>query len=78
MLQRLFMIEFATLNSQTVMSGFSTGQYNAAHAVLNTEEATNQVVLTNAQADLYRVGQSVCIGTSLGANNITGYRTITA
>lgn len=78
MLQRLFMIEFATLNSQSVMSGFSTGQYSDSHIALNTEAATNQVVLPNAQADLFRVGQSIGIGTSRGANNITGYRTITA
>lgn len=78
MLQRLFMIEFATLNSQSVMSGFSTGQYSESHVALNTEASTNQVVLPNAQADLFRVGQSIGIGTSRGGNQITPYRTITA
>lgn len=78
MLQRLFMIEFATLHSQSVMYGFATGQYSDSHTAINTEAATNQVVLLNAYADQYRVGQSIGIGTSRGGNQITPYRTITA
>lgn len=78
MLQRLFMIEFATLNSQSVMSGFSTGQYSNDHVALNTEASTNRVVLPTAQADLFRVGQSIGIGSSRGGNQVTNYRTITS
>lgn len=77
-LTTLFHIEFATLNSQAVMSGFSSGNYSSSHVALLTEALVNRVVLTNAQADTYRVGQSIGIGTTLGANNITDYRLITA
>lgn len=75
-LQVLFYVEFATLNSQSIMSGFTSGEYSTAHLALFTEEQTNQFVLTAAHAAGYRVGQSIGIGTSRGGNQITDYRTI--
>lgn len=78
MLQTLFYVEFATLNSQSVMQGFTVGQYNEAHVALLTESGVNRIVVTNAQAALYRVGQTISIGTSLGGNQIFYGRTITA
>lgn len=78
LLQTLFYIEFATLNSQSVMAGYTSGQYNAAHVAVATENGANRVILANAQADLYAVGQSIGIGTSLGGQQVFAYRTITS
>ena len=77
LLQTLFYIEFATLNSQAIMSGFSTGQYNATHTATVAETAVNRIIVANAHADLFRVGQTISIGTSLGGNQIFYGRTIT-
>lgn len=77
-LTTLFIVEFATLDSQAVMSGFSNGAYNASYTAVLSESQINRVVLPIAQADSFRVGQSIGIGTSLGGNQITNYRQILA
>jgi hypothetical protein len=76
-LAALFTVEFATLHSQAILAGYTTGQYNAAHVALLTEASVNRVVLANAHADLYRVGQSIDIGTSLGGRQVAQNRVIT-
>lgn len=78
MLQTLFYVEFATLHSQSIMQGFTTGQYSATHVATMTEVAANRVVLANAHADQYRVGQTISMGTSLGGNQIFYGRDLTA
>lgn len=77
-LQTLFYVEFATLDSQSVMQGFTTGQYSASHTATVAENATNRIIVPNATADLYRVGQAISVGTTLGGNQIFYGRTITA
>ena len=77
-IQTLMTIEFANLNIQAVMSGFSTGQYTATHVATVAENAVNRIIIANAFADLYRVGQTISIGTSQGGNQIFYGRTITA
>ena len=77
LLQTLFYIEFATLDSQAIMSGFSTGQYSAAHTATVAETAVNRIIVANAHADLFRVGQTISIGTSLGGNQVFYGRMIT-
>jgi len=77
-LQTLFRVEFATLNSQAVMQGFTAGQYTATHLATVAEGNTNRIVLANAYADLYRVGQAISVGTSQGGNQIFYGRTITS
>lgn len=77
-LATLFVVEFATLNSQAVMSGFSDGNYSDAHVATLAETQTNRVVMATAYADLFRVGQSIGIGTSRGGNQITSYRQVVA
>lgn len=74
----LFDVEFATLNSQAIMRGFADGQYSASHVATATEAAAHRIVVANATADLYRVGQSIGIGTTSGGNQIAQYRVITA
>jgi hypothetical protein len=70
------MIEFATKNMQSVMVGFTTGSYTATHLPLVAEAAVNRVILTNAQAALYRVGQMIDIGTSQGGRQVAQDRQI--
>ena len=77
-LQTLFYIEFATLNSQTIMQGYSTGQYSTTHTATVAETAVNRIIVANAHADLYRVGQAISVGTTLGGNQIFYGRNITA
>lgn len=78
LLRKLAFIEFATLNIQSVMQGYTTGQYAATHLATVTEENTNRIIIANAHADLYRVGQAISIGTSRGGNQIFYGRTITS
>lgn len=77
LLQVLMIVEFATLDLQSVMAGYTTGQYNAAHVAVITEAAANRIVIANAQAALYAVEQAISVGTSLGGNQVFHSRTIT-
>jgi len=76
-LRTLFIIEFATLNAQAILQGFSAGQWTADHAATVAETVVNRVILPNAKANLYRVGQTIGIGTTLGGNQIAANRLIT-
>ena len=77
-LQTLFYIEFATLNSQAIMAGYTAGQYSATHTATVTENNVNRIIVANATAALYAVGQAISVGTSLGGNQIFYGRTITS
>jgi len=70
------MIEFATKNMQSILQGFTAGQYTTTHLPLLAETAVNRVILTNAQAALYRVGQMIDIGTSQGGRQVAKDRQI--
>ena len=59
-----FEIEFATRNSQAVLVGVSGLSYSGTHEAL-TAETGNIIVITNAQAASYVVGQTIAIGASL-------------
>jgi hypothetical protein len=74
----LFDVEFATLNSQAILMGFTYGQFSASHVATATETAVTRIIVANSTAALYRVGQSIGIGTSLGGTQIASYRVITA
>ena len=65
-LRTLAFIEFATLDIQAIMQGYTDGQYAATHLATATEENAKRIIVANAHADLYRVGQAISIGTSLG------------
>jgi hypothetical protein len=77
-LRTLFFVEFATLNSQAIMQGYTTGQYSDSHQAVVAESNTKRIIIADAQANLYRVGQYISIGTSLGGNQIAVDREITA
>lgn len=70
LLQVLFYIEFATLDAQAIMAGFSDGQWSDAHRAVVAESNTNRVILPNAQANAYLIGQHIGIGTSTGNNSV--------
>jgi hypothetical protein len=74
----LFTVEFAMLNSQSIMQGFSTGRYTATDLVTVASTAANTIIVANATADLYKVGQSVSLGTSQGGHQVFYGRQITA
>ena len=76
-LQTLFTIEQATLDSQSKLFGYTNGRHTATDLAVITESDTNRVVLSNATAALYEVGQSISIGTTQGGNQIFYGRTIT-
>jgi hypothetical protein len=77
-LQTLFVVEFATLNSQSIMAGWTGGQYAATDTATVAENAVNRIVVANATAVPYAVGQPVSSGTSLGGDQVFYGRAITA
>lgn len=77
-LTTLMQVEFATLDMQSVMQGYTTGQYSGSHTLTaDTNPAGNALVVANATGALYRVGQAISVGTSLGGNDRFYGRTIT-
>jgi hypothetical protein len=76
LLQTLFYVEFATLNSQSIMMGWVNGKFSSADVATVTETGVNRIIVSNATAAYYRVGQPIGIGTSLGGGQIFNYRTI--
>ena len=76
-MQFLFIVEFATLHCQYIMNGVVSLPYTDSHAAAFTELSANRIVITNAQAAGYVVGQSIEIGTSQGGGQIAKGRVIT-
>lgn len=77
-LRKLAFIEFATLDIQTIMKGYTKGQYMYTHLATVTETGVNRIIVANDHADLYRVGQAISVGTSQGGNQIFYGRIITS
>lgn len=77
LLQTLMLIELGTLNSQSKISGYTSGQYTATHKALISEENTNRIVISNNFGSLYEVGQAISIGITQGGNQVFYGRTIT-
>ena len=73
-LQTLFTVEFATLNSQSIMSGFTSGPYAEAHVITVAKTDTNEAIVANATANTFVVGQSIGLGTSRGGQQIAEAR----
>ncbi len=74
LLQTLFTIEFATLNSQSIMKGFSEGHSMWNHEVVSS---TGNKVTVASSASLFVVGQYIGLGTSLGNVQRAAYLEIT-
>ena len=78
-LQTLLYIEFATLHSQSVMAGFTSGRYGVeSELAVTSENSTNRIVVSNATATQYRVGQTISVGTARYGTQVFYGRTITA
>jgi len=78
-LQTLMRIEFANLNTQSVMAGYTTGRYGVeSELAVITEIGTNRIVVSNATAANYRAGQTVSVGTARYGTQVFYGRTITA
>ena len=71
-------VEFATRNLQSVMVGASNMPYAAGDTATVAEDGTNRIIVTNAVAEKYVVGQTILIGTSLGSSNKANNRVVTA
>ena len=78
LLRTLFFIMFATIDRQSIMAGWTGGHYVATHVATVAETGVNRIIIANAFAALYAVGQPISIGTSLGGNQICKDRDITA
>ena len=78
LLQTLFIIQNATLYSQSKCAGFSSGRYTDADVATATESSANRIIVANDVAAKYEVGQTIGIGTSLGGNQIIYNRLITS
>lgn len=79
LLQTLMYIEFATLDLQSVMQGYTTGRYSADDVATVAEAGANRIIVGNATGALYRVGQSIEIGDAPSNNSVSGTpRIITA
>ena len=78
LLQTLFYVEFATLDSKSIMVGYGGVPYDSRH--LSTVEVTNSnvVTITPSYAAKYEIGQIIKIGTTYGGSEIAESRTITA
>lgn len=78
-LNLLMMVEFATRDMQTAIGlGYCDMPYAATHDAVVAETAVNRIIIANAFADLYVVGQEISIGTSEGNNSIAADRTVTS
>lgn len=62
----LQLVEFATKDLQSIMNGCCYGVYSNSYKALSDETNSNKIVLTESQANQFRVGQTICIGTSAG------------
>lgn len=72
-LQTLFAVEFATLDSQSIMRGLTSGRYSANDTATVAEEGTNRIIVPNSVGNGYEVGGSIGISSSShGSNNVTG------
>jgi hypothetical protein len=78
-LQTLMTVEFATLNMQSVMYGFGAGRYGIETELATADTvADNYIVVSNATAANYRVGQTISVGTARYGTQVFYGRTITA
>lgn len=77
-IRTLMFIEFGTLNIQDIMRGYVDARYgNEADLAEISENATNRIIVNNASAEQYRVGQTISIGTSRYGTDICYGREIT-
>ena len=73
----LQLVEFATRDVQNVMMGCSNLRYNSATDLSVIAETTvNRIVVSNATASNYVVGQTIVIGTTANATDVATERSV--
>ncbi len=74
----MMMIEFAKTDSQAAIgNGIMTLSHERTTCLATVAEtAVNRVILANAEADLYVVGQTIVIGTAKGGTDIANLRKV--
>lgn len=77
LLQVLFLVEFAKLDSQGVMAGWTAGSYATTTVLTADTAAANTIVVANATGAAFAVGQPVSLGTSRGNTSVFYGRNIT-
>ena len=79
-LQSLYLVEYANTHSQSALgNGASKLSFTANHKALEETTNGNTIIIASTYKNIYKLGQRIEIGTSLGANNKTATpRTITA
>ena len=78
-LHKLYKIEFANLNSQTVLGpGITSVRHTPTDTAVLAETSVNRFVTATVIAANFNVGNVINIGTSLGGNNVASMRVITA
>lgn len=70
-LQALFYVEFATLDSQTVARGWVSGEYTSGHTITVAENNTNRAIVSNGTASGYEIGQTFGIGSNQYSNSVS-------
>lgn len=78
LLQTLFIIQNATLYSQGKCFGFANGRNSTSDVATVTESSVNRIIVANATAAYYEVGQTIGIGTTLNGNQVVYNRLITS
>jgi hypothetical protein len=73
----LQLVEFATKDVQNIMMGACNLSYTASHVATVAENGVNRIIIANAYADTYVVGQTIAIGASAGDGAVCENRVIT-
>ena len=71
-------VEFATRDQQSVMLGETSRYWGSDVKAQLTEENANRIIITNANASKFRVGENIGIGTTCDNRNVFESRKITA
>ena len=71
-------VEFATRDQQSVMQGETSRYWGSDKKAQLSEENTNRIILTNADAAQFRVGEQIGVGKTCDNRNVFDSRTVTA
>ena len=73
----LQLVEFATKDVQTIMMGAANMAYDTAAKAIIAETGVNRIIINNASAQKFVIGQTVSIGTSIDTDVVAKNRVIT-
>jgi len=74
----LQMVEFATRDLQSIMRGAADMAYSDSHTATVAENGVNRIIVANATADAFVVGQTISIGSSRSSDSVAANRLITS